>query len=406
MPNLPISCPHTCLPHVPHHLTPPLTPHSTPLCPAGAAFHRSGYLVTVGDADCVCVWRVNADHMQQERGHLAAAAHALRGAAAGGGAAGASPLLLQGAAHHTQATGALDPTDPRSRAHPSTALGPVASARDHQLTTRAAALGTPLPAGVLGLVPAPSAFTGTYTQGMAAPSLGSTVASPTRVTAATANSMAALSLVANSPAVAATAPGLPSHALVVPKPSPPPPSAAPASPGRSPNRALAGAGPARSRLPVPLPPSPQPLPPPPPPRCSWLLGYSPTGSSNVAWNATTGLFCYVVEDMVVMEKLATRQQRYLRGHNRPLSCLAASPDGALVAAGPAAAEPAFTEPAAGARAAQLQQQGVAVGPGGASPTAPFADVVVWEAASGRELWRLRYHPLGVQVRKYTRAACG
>ncbi|KAG2423007.1 hypothetical protein HXX76_015605 [Chlamydomonas incerta] len=343
----------------------------------GAAFHRSGYLVTVGDADCVCVWRVNADHMQRERGQLAATAHALRGAAAGGSPS-ASPLLLQG-------PGALDPTDPRSRAHPSTALGPVASARDHQLTTRAAALGTPLPAGG-GLVPATAAFTGTQ-----ASSLGA-MGSPVRVSAATANSLAALSLAANSPAVAATARGLPSHALVVPKPSPPPAAPAPASPGRSPTRALA-----HGRLPVALPPSPQPLPPPPPPRCSWLLGYSPTGSSNVAWNATTGLFCYVVEDMVVMEQLATRQQRYLRGHNRPLACLAASPDGGLVAAGPAAAEPAFTEPAAGARAAAAAQQGVAVGPGGASPTAPFADVVVWEAGSGREVWRLRYHPLGVQA---------
>ncbi|KAG2447660.1 hypothetical protein HYH02_007576 [Chlamydomonas schloesseri] len=351
----------------------------------GAAFHRSGYLITVGDADCVCVWRVNADHMQRERGALAATAHALRGAAADGAAAGSSaatsPLLLQGA--HTYA-GALDPTDPRSRAHPSTALGPVASARDHQLTTRAAALGTPLPAGV-ALVPAPAAFTGTA-------SLGA-MASPTHISAATANSLAALSLATNSPAVAATAPGLPSQALVVPKPTPPPAQPAPSSPGRSPTRAL-GPALARARLPVPLPPSPHPLPPPPPPRCSWLLGYSPTGCSNVAWNAVTGLFCYVVEDMVVMEKLATRQQRYLRGHNRPLACLASSSDGGLVAAGPAAAEPAFTEPAAGRLA---QQQGVAVGPAGASPTAPFADVVVWEAASGREVWRLRYHPLGVQA---------
>jgi hypothetical protein len=91
---------------------------------------------------------------------------------------------------------------------------------------------------------------------------------------------------------------------------------------------------------------------------------------------------------VVLEDLATRQQRYFRGHVGALACLAASHGGGVGAEGGAllAAAPAQPE-----------------------PSSDFADIVVWQVAgaedqaaaggrfAGSVLWRLKYHPLAVQV---------
>ncbi|PNH08695.1 WD repeat domain-containing protein [Tetrabaena socialis] len=341
-----------------------LPPHQSflahPSAVLGAAFHR-GHLITVGEADCICIWRIRADARQT--------------------AIPARPALAASAAFH--------PRDLRSRAHPSTALGPVAAAEDHQLTTRAAALGTPLPRGaVLRAGPAPQlpghpppgeggfadtvltavrGYTGSAMAASASPQQRrGTVTSPTVSPRLNAGRV---------PVGPAAFTGSPVRALAA---SPAPPhQQRPSSPLSLPPQQPSQQAPA------------PPAAPPAPPKCSWLLGYTPTGCNNVSWRPDTGLFAYVVEDMVVLEHLSTRSQRYLRGHTQPLACLAASPDGGQVAAAPLYPESSALAPDA------------AVGVAGVASTAPFADVVVWSVDSGEELWRLRYHPLGVQALSFS-----
>ncbi len=382
---------------------------------AGAAFHR-GHLITVGDADCICIWRVMAD--------VQAAALALATAAVQ--ARGMSPAAEAAARHRIAAAAAAaaaaftpGPQDPRSRAHPSTALGPVATAADHQLTARAAALATPLQL----MAPAASPHRPASSHGMqqhyqqqlppgasqlragavSSPAGGpATLLSPSPMTSTPTRSAAPHAHQAHQgqapPPMPTLASGMASlnmgspsrgGALATSIPSP-----GPHSPTQPP---LAVRPPTATTSPRLMVPQGQhaiaqhsPSGPPPAPRCSWLLGYTPTPGRNVAWHANTGLFAYTVEDTLVLEHLANRSQRYLRGHTVPLSCVAASADGAMLAAAPVAAEPVPTGPAVAARTVGEAVVAAATG-------ATFADVVVWDADSGEERWRLRYHPLGVQV---------
>ncbi|KAG2491091.1 hypothetical protein HYH03_010535 [Edaphochlamys debaryana] len=401
-----------------------LPPHQEflghPSAVLGAAFHR-GYLITVGDADVVCVWRVNADWMA----HNAAAMRAAVAAAAVLPAPLRAPngTAIVSSPSRGGTAGGLDPKDPRSRAHPSTALGPVASAADHRITTRAAALGTPLPANA-ALVPGPAASpprpaSAPYPYQAASGAVGTPVfgstgtviprpASPYGAGAVSPQALAGLAPLAQAGLVRlatdTASPSVSPRPIVGPSTSPYlgplpakepdngatqpalplPPQLQPLVP-RPPPWGGPGAPPPLPALPVAPPRPPQPT-----PACAWLLGYSPTGCGNVVWHAESGMFAYVVEDMVVLEHLASRKQRYLRAHNEPLGCLAASRDGRLLASAPLTAETHVAMPSAAA-AALVAAAGIV------SSTAPFADVVVWEVATGQERWRLRYHPIGVQV---------
>ncbi|GIL93850.1 hypothetical protein Vretimale_214 [Volvox reticuliferus] len=388
-----------------------LPPHQAfvghPSAVLGAAFHR-GHLITVGDADCVCVWRVTADALQQQQ-QAARAAAALRLAAL--------PLALQPPEDAPPAaTAALnDPHNVLSRAAPWTSLGPVAEAVDHQLTTRAAALGgIPLPPGTI-LIPAPAAQ-------LECPD---SVTAPAAAAFNAAAAALASARISSPPTGSGRGPQLSPRPTQQPMPSsggvesPRPRSPAPAAAvdGRSlltakalqqHTQALSSSP--RSGRPLESPrslavlqhrpgtstssPTRATLPPPqlpqPPPKCSWLLGYTPTGYNNVSWRPETGVFAYVVQDMVVLEHLATRHQRYLRGHTQPLACLATSYDGTQLAAAPLAPELYEVEPSSGTSALAVP-----------CTTAPFADVVVWDISSGRERWRLRYHTQAVQALSFS-----
>ncbi|GFR42731.1 hypothetical protein Agub_g3650 [Astrephomene gubernaculifera] len=353
----------------------------------GAAFHR-GHLITVGDADCICVWRVTADtpppHASLDPA-VARASVAQR--------LGALPPALR-----PMGSPGLDPRDPLSRATPATALGPVANASDHRLTARAAALASP---GVpqARLVPAssspvvrPGTATGLPSQQAQAPIVSPFPAVANAAVAAADAAAAALA------AAKLNSPGVYTAPAVIPRPtnytsaspysSPIAVRQAPSGPFMPPS---AGAPPPLRQEQQPQLPSPQvPRAPEPPPKCSWLLGYTPSGFNNVTWRPETGLFAYSIEEMVVLEHLATREQRYLRAHTRSLGCLAASKDGSLIAAAPRTAEHHVVQPEASLGASSATQPVVCT-------TAPFADVVVWDVASGKERWRLRYHPHGVQA---------
>ncbi|GLI66011.1 hypothetical protein VaNZ11_009714 [Volvox africanus] len=396
-----------------------LPPHQAfvghPSAVLGAAFHR-GHLITVGDADFICVWRVTADALHQQQLQQAArAAAALRLAAL--------PLALQPPEDAQPAAMAAlnDPHNVLSRAAPWTSLGPVADAGDHYLTTRAAALsGVPLPPGTI-LIPAPAALLA-HPDGLTATTTGSQPAAVAFNATAAALASARISSPAaggdsgpqlspwptqqlkstydgvgrprpRSPAPGGAADGssvlavtaLPQHTQTLSS------SLSPRSvhPLESP-RSLAVeqhrpgmSSPTRAMLPPPQLPQP-------PPKCSWLLGYTPTGCNNVSWRPETGLFAYVVQDMVVLEHLATRHQRYLRGHTQPLACLATSYDGTQLAAAPLAPELYNVDPSSVTSVLAVP-----------CTTAPFADVVVWDIASGRERWRLRYHTQAVQALSFS-----
>ncbi|GLC33983.1 hypothetical protein PLESTB_000825300 [Pleodorina starrii] len=423
-----------------------LPPHQAfvghPSSVLGAAFHR-GHLITVGDADSICIWRVTADAQQQSQHaqmELAArAAAALRQAALPPALTASAPYASPAAAA-AHAAALADPHHPLSRASPWTALGPVADAADHQLTTRAAALGgIALPPGTI-LVPAPAVAAASPRNAGPQPSAAATAfvppsSSPRAMAAFDAAAAALASVRIDSPRGGASAATGPQPPVLTPRPvhltsgsqrdgaiggsprtqshshSPRAPAAAPL-PGtqRSPTAAVASP-PQPTRLTPPLaaqqqqqsrlrtpalarpqtpPPPQQPQLPQPPPKCSWLLGYTPTGCANVAWRSETGVFAYVVEDMVVLEHLATRRQRYLRGHSQPLACLAVSHDGTRVAAAPLAPELYEVEPSAADAVLALP-----------CTTAPFADLVVWDVASGAERWRLRYHTQAVQALSFS-----
>lgn len=106
--------------------------------------------------------------------------------------------------------------------------------------------------------------------------------------------------------------------------------------------------------------------------CSAVIGFTPHGASNVVWDPDTGLFAYGVDTLVVVEDLATRRQRYLRYHAQPVTCLAAAHSGKLLASAPLSAE-----------------------------ASRHADVVVWNVAAGEKLRVLQYHPVSVQVLRFS-----
>ena len=60
------------------------------------------------------------------------------------------------------------------------------------------------------------------------------------------------------------------------------------------------------------------------------------GHDNIAWDPTVGVLAYPIHTAVMMEELATRQQRHLSGHAAPVTCLAISAAAGLLASGDAA----------------------------------------------------------------------
>ena len=116
------------------------------------------------------------------------------------------------------------------------------------------------------------------------------------------------------------------------------------------------------------------LPPPGPGRCrppcllrfSQALSFPPLASLPLP---PAGLFAYCADNLVVLEDLQDRRQRFLHYHASPLAVAAVSHNGRLLAAGPSCAEPSG-----------------------------FADICVWDVESGHKTCVLQYHPVGVQVR--------
>ena len=41
-----------------------------------------------------------------------------------------------------------------------------------------------------------------------------------------------------------------------------------------------------------------------------VMGFTPSGAENVVWRAGAGVFAYAVDNMVILEDLASRKQRY------------------------------------------------------------------------------------------------
>jgi hypothetical protein len=269
------------------------------------------------------VWRVMADALAEQ--HAAAAMQALALSARGPQLPPPppSPALLP------------PPGDPRTRASPGTALGPVATPGDYRLTSRAAALLQPA-----GPPAAPASWQPAATAGLAAPGMSLTSVRAAPPPGSLSPSRSAPSGVGTGRDAAAGSPPPPAPRLPASTSSPaalaggaataltfPCPTASP-----PPRTSLDARGAPAS--PATLPPPRGPRSPGPAPRCAWLVGYSPTGCANVTWRPDTGLFAYTVNELVVIEHLASRRQRYLRGHNSPLACLAASADGAMLAAAP------------------------------------------------------------------------
>mmetsp|Transcript_2561 Transcript_2561/g.6727 ORF Transcript_2561/g.6727 Transcript_2561/m.6727 type:complete len:950 (+) Transcript_2561:248-3097(+) len=108
-----------------------------------------------------------------------------------------------------------------------------------------------------------------------------------------------------------------------------------------------------------------------------VVGFTGLGTqSNVVWSPATGFFAYSSENMIVVEDLLTRKQRYLAAHSKRISTMAVSSNGALLASAAAGRELSGT-----------------------------ADICIWNTDTGICSAVLSYHPSAVQAVAFTQD-CG
>lgn len=105
--------------------------------------------------------------------------------------------------------------------------------------------------------------------------------------------------------------------------------------------------------------------------CESVAGVSGHVSNAIAWDAESGFFAYVADNLVIMENLRTQEQKYLTHHSQPLCGLALSTDGKLLATGSSGVE-----------------------------ISKSADVCLWQADTGEMIAQMQYHPCAVQVRVF------
>ncbi|DBA73164.1 TPA: hypothetical protein ACH3X2_010098 [Trebouxia sp. C0005] len=109
-----------------------------------------------------------------------------------------------------------------------------------------------------------------------------------------------------------------------------------------------------------------------------VIGFNGDSRGTCAWQADSGLLLYAANQCLIVEQLATREQRCLVQHTTGISCLAVTPDGSLIAS----ASPPPPESSS-------------------EPSVTTAQICLWHVATATCLHVMHHHSCGVQALSFS-----